>query len=137
MQIKTFSATDENMQAVNDFVHGMLPESCPLKVKNQIDLAVEEIYINIAHYAYRPQTGDVEIMCDVSPTEAGQTTLHAVFKDHGVQFDPLQRQDPDITLAADERDIGGLGIYLTKQFMDEVAYEYKDGCNILSIKKSF
>ncbi len=136
MQSKLLAATDENMATVNDFIHSFLPEHCPFKVLNQIDLAVEEIYINIAHYAYKPNVGSVEITCDTHNGDSEYTIL-IIFKDSGKPFNPLERQDPDITLSAEERNIGGLGIYLTKQFMDEVKYEYKDGFNILSIKKSF
>ena len=57
------------------------------------------------------------------------------FIDNGIPYDPLKKEDPDITLSAEERDIGGLGIYMVKKTMDAVSYEYKDGCNILTIKK--
>ncbi|MBR3812722.1 MAG: ATP-binding protein [Spirochaetaceae bacterium] len=130
MSIKCFQATDGNMQAVSDFIHGHIPQCCSVELLNKIDLAVEEIFVNIAHYAYKPETGQAEIDCKF---ENG--TLTVVFSDSGKKFDPLARQDPDTSLALEERKIGGLGIFLTKQFMDSVLYEYADGKNILTIEK--
>ena len=133
-QKKTFTATDENMSSVNEFIHAMLPENTSFGTQNQLDLAVEELYVNIAHYAYAPGTGDVEIECELS--EDGENkVLRVTFMDKGTPFDPLAKKDPDITLSAEERGIGGLGIFLTKKFMDSVEYEYKDA-NILTIKKT-
>lgn len=131
MQTKTFLATDENMQSINDFVHAALPPDCPEDVIFKIDVAVEEIYINIAHYAYAPSTGEVEVSCG---EENGVFTV--MFSDRGKPFDPLAHADPDITLSADEREIGGLGIFMTKKFMSSVAYRYEDGKNILTITKA-
>ena len=136
MQIKNLAATDENMDTVNNFIHSLLPSDCPQRVLNQIDLSIEEIYINIAHYAYKNTVGNVEISCSVD-FEDSKTIFYVSFKDSGKPFNPLARKDPDITLSAGERDIGGLGIYLTKKFMDEVSYEYRDNFNILSMKKIF
>jgi sigma-B regulation protein RsbU (phosphoserine phosphatase) len=134
--VRVFDATDENMEAVNDFVHSMLPEGCSKEVLNKLDLAVEEVYINIAHYAYKPATGTVEIRCLLREQEGAAPRLVIRLKDRGVQFNPLAREDPDITLSAEERDIGGLGIFLTKKFMDKVTYSYTDGQNILTIEKT-
>ena len=136
MQSREFEATDENMQAVNDFIHAQLPGDCPFGLLNKIDLAVEEIYINIAHYAYAPETGMVRIDCGLEPRGECGPLLRVVFRDSGKPFDPLAREDPDITLSADERGIGGLGIFLTKRFMDSVSYEYRDGENVLTIEKT-
>ena len=133
-QTKTFDATDENMQNVSDFIHSMLPENCSAEILNKLDLAVEEIYINIAHYAYKPETGTVEIACSLSKKD-DVPVITISFKDTGMQFNPLDRKDPDTTLSAEERDIGGLGIFLTKQFMDDVAYTHSEGCNMLTIQK--
>ena len=99
----------------------------------QINLAVEEIFVNIASYAYRPETGKATVRFEVSEEPV---TVTITFLDHGVPYDPLARQDPDVTLPAEERDIGGLGIFLTKQIMDDVSYEYCRGQNILRIKKT-
>ena len=120
-------ASDESMQPVNDFIHSMLPSDCDEIILNQIDLAVEEIFVNIAHYSGSEYA---EIECSYE-----EGVLQVCFCDTGTPFNPLAKPDPDITLSAEERDIGGLGIFLTKKFMDTVAYEYKDGKNRLKIRK--
>ena len=125
-------ACDESMQAVNDFIHSMLPSSCDEMLLNQIDLAVEEIFINIAHYS---GAAEALVSCGYHISGDGSGILMVAFKDDGKPFNPLARPDPDITLNAEERKIGGLGIYLTKKFMDSVEYEYVDGMNILKITK--
>ena len=106
---------------------------CAPKARMQIDLAVEEIFVNIASYAYRPETGTAAVRVEVS---GNPVTVTITFVDHGIPYDPLARQDPDVTLSVEERDIGGLGIFLTKQIMDDVSYEYRHGQNILRIKKT-
>ncbi|MBP5156266.1 MAG: SpoIIE family protein phosphatase [Treponema sp.] len=134
---KIFDATDENMGPVNDFIHSMLPEGCSAELLNKLDLAVEEIYINIAHYAYTPGRGTAEISCRLEPGNGGAAPRITIcFRDRGKPFNPLAREDPDITLSAEERDIGGLGIFLTKKFMDSVSYEYADGQNVLTMSKT-
>ena len=127
----TVDATTENLQQVMDFVDGVLEENgCSVKMQMQIDLSVEEIYVNIANYAYGDGVGKAEISADCSD---GEITI--TFKDSGVPYNPLEKEDPDITLSADEREVGGLGIFLTKKNMDSVSYEYKDGYNILTMTK--
>ena len=121
-------ATDESMQTVNDFIHSILPSTCDEMILNQIDLAVEEIFVNIAHYS---GADEAIINCSFENDK-----LEITFSDSGVPFNPLAKPDPDLTLNAEEREIGGLGIYLTKKFMDTVSYEYKDGMNCLRIIKS-
>ena len=128
----TLKATDQNMQTLNDFIHSALPADCNQKVLNEIDLAVEEIFVNIAHYAYGQENTDNEakILCELN-----NDLLTVSFIDSGTPFNPLDRPDPDITQSAEERRIGGLGIYLTKKFMTSVKYSYKNGHNILTIEK--
>lgn len=126
-------ASDESMQAVNDFVHSMLPSGCDIMLVNQIDLAVEEIFVNIAHYS---GSEEAVVSCDYHIGGDGSGTLTVIFKDSGKPFNPLAKEDPDLTLSAEERKIGGLGIFLTKKFMDSVEYEYSDGMNCLTIKKT-
>lgn len=121
-------ANDESLQTVNDFIHSILPSACDEMILNQIDLAVEEIFVNIAHYS-----GAGEAIINSS---FDNDKLEVTFSDSGVPFNPLAKPDPDITLNAEEREIGGLGIFLTKKFMDTVSYEYKDGMNCLRIIKS-
>ena len=104
-----------------------------MPAQSQIDVAVEEIFVNIASYAYGDETGKVvlKIKIDNDPKKAVIT-----FMDSGIPYDPLAKEDPDVTLSAEERQIGGLGIFMTKQFMDELEYEYTDGQNVLTLKKN-
>ncbi|MBB5227250.1 ATP-binding protein [Treponema ruminis] len=124
------TADDKNMESVNEYIHSCLPDDCQPIILNKIDLAIEEIFVNIAHYAYNPEVGEAWISASFV-----DNVLTVIFKDKGKEFNPIAKKDPDITLSAEERDIGGLGIFLTKKFMDSVNYEYKDGQNILTIKK--
>ena len=101
-------------------------------MKEQIDIAVEEIYVNIANYAYQSGTGQATI-CMETAKDSGMAIIR--FINSGIPFNPMERKDPDVTLSAEERNIGGLGIYMVKKSMDDVFYEYKDGHNILTIKK--
>ena len=129
----TVDATVDNLEVVQDFVREELEkQECSMKVMMQIEIAVEEIYVNIVHYAYNPSVGKATIRCEVTDNPM-QVMIQ--FLDSGIPFDPLAKEDADITLSADERDIGGLGIFMVKQSMDEVNYEYKDGKNVLTIKK--
>ena len=123
------SATVENLDTVIGFVEEHLEEyGCPMKTQMQVALAVEEIYVNIANYAYNPEVGPATIQVEVHE-------VVITFVDNGKPYDPLAKEDPDITLSAEERDIGGLGIFLVKQTMDDVHYEYTEGRNILRISK--
>lgn len=123
----------DNLQQVLGFVEENLePLGVSPKTMMQISLAVEEIYVNIASYAYAPGTGDAKVDLEVSEDNSEVTIT---FTDSGKAYNPLEKEDPDITLGAEERQIGGLGVYMTKKAMDEVAYEYKDGNNVFSMKK--
>ena len=124
-------ADDEKLQTVNDFIHSKLPANCDEKTLNEIDLAVEEIFVNIAHYAYGEGGGFAEVLCDFEAP-----VLKVEFIDSGIKFNPLEKADPDLTLSAEEREIGGLGIFLTKKFMDSVSYNYTNGQNHLSFTKT-
>ena len=127
-------ATAENLQSVLDFIGSRLDAvECPMKSRMQLDLAVEEIFINIANYAYAPSIGKATVRVEVSDNPI---TVTITFVDRGVPYDPLKKADPDVTLSAEERQIGGLGIFLTKKIMDDVSYEYRDGQNILTLKKA-
>lgn len=129
----TLEAKTENLDKVLSFVDEHLEEQeCPMKTQMQIDIAVEELFVNIAHYAYSPEVGPVTIRVEVQKEPLAVTIT---FIDHGIPYDPLAKEDPDITLSAEERQIGGLGIFMVKKSMDDIAYEYKDGQNILYIKK--
>ena len=120
-------------EEVQAFVEERLASyACTPKTLMQIAVSVEEIYVNIANYAYKPNTGTAWIRADVSGDPA---YLTLVFRDRGIPYNPLAREDPDVTLAAEDRKIGGLGIYMTKVFMDEESYAYEHGQNILTLKK--
>lgn len=134
MKELTLLATLENITAVTDFVNEQLEEiDCPIKAQMQIDIAIDELFGNIAHYAYNPETGPATVRVEV---EKDPISVIVTFIDRGVPYDPLKKDDPDITLSADERKIGGLGIFMVKKTMDEISYEYKDGQNILRIRKN-
>ena len=133
MKELTINATVESIPEVTAFVDGQLEAlDCPIKAQMQIDIAIDELFSNIAHYAYTPDVGSATVRVEVT-----QEPLAVIitFIDGGVPYDPLTAADPDITLSAQERQVGGLGIYMVKKSMDEITYEYKDGKNILSIKK--
>ena len=126
-------ALSENLPQVLAFVDEQLEAAdCPMKIQIQIDIAVEEIFVNIAHYAYAPETGKAMVRIE---TLADPPSVDITFIDNGVPYDPLAKADPDITLSAEERQIGGLGIFMVKKSMDDVKYEYLDGHHILTLKK--
>ena len=104
-----------------------------MKAQMQIDIAIDELFSNIAYYAYNPDVGPATVRVEVVEDPMA---VVITFIDKGVPYDPLAREDPDTTLSAEERDLGGIGIYMVKKSMDEVTYEYKDGQNILKIKKN-
>ena len=127
------AADNQKLPEVMDFVDAHLEGyDCSPRLKMQIDVTVEEIFSNIANYAYTPAKGDAEIRISVSGEEP---VFEMVFIDSGMEYNPLAKEDPDITLPAEEREIGGLGIFMIKKSMDEVLYDYKDGKNILTIRK--
>ena len=134
MKELTIEATVENIAAVTDFVNAELESlGCPMKAQLQIDVAIDELFGNIAHYAYNPETGPATVRVEV---EEDPMSVVVTFIDHGKPYDPLSRDDPDVTLSAEEREIGGLGVFLVKKTMDDVSYEYRNGQNILRIKKN-
>ena len=129
----SISAVPENLERVTAFVEQELEQwDCPMKVLMQLNLAVEEIFMNIASYAYDPSIGPATIRVETS-REPMEVTI--TFVDRGKPYDPLAQQDPDTTLSAEERDVGGLGIFLVKKTMDDIRYEYNQGKNILRIVK--
>lgn len=130
----TIDATVENIQKVTEFVDEQLERAgCPIKAQMQIAVAIDELFGNIAHYAYHPKVGPATVRVEVAEHPLA---VILTFIDNGVPYNPLAAADPDTSLSAEEREIGGLGIYMVKKSMDEIAYEYKDGQNILRIKKN-
>jgi len=133
MQELTMEATIGNIEALTAFVDGQLEAlDCPMKAQMQIDIALDEILSNVAHYAYAPGTGPVTVR--VGLDEATGMAL-VTFIDRGVRYDPLAKEDPDVSLSVEEREVGGLGIFLVRKTMDDMRYEYADGQNILTICK--
>ena len=134
MKELTIAATVENIEVVTDFVNEQLEAlDCPMKAQMQIDIAIDELFGNIAHYAYNPEIGQATVRVEVIEDPLAVTIT---FIDNGVPYDPLAKEDPDTTLSIEDREIGGLGIYMVKKSMDDIAYEYKNGQNILTIKKN-
>ena len=133
MKEVTMAAKVENIPEVTAFIDAQLEAlDCPMKAQMQIDIAIDELFGNIAHYAYAPGEGDatVRFEFDASTREASIT-----FIDSGVPYDPLQQGDPDVTLSAEERGVGGLGIFLVRKTMDSVSYARREDRNILNIRK--
>ena len=131
MKTMIIEASNDNQYTVNEYIDSFLEnEGCSLKAQTQIDLCVEEIFVNIANYAYGEGKGNAEISVE---NNDGKVTI--TFTDSGIAYNPLEKSDPDTTLSADERQIGGLGIFLVKKNMDSVSYEYKDNKNIFSMTK--
>ena len=129
----TLEAKVANLQQVLDFVDENLKSMrCPMKILMQIDVAVEEIFVNVASYAYAPDTGSVTIRMDL---QENPRAVVITFIDSGVPYNPLAKEDPDVSLSAEERSIGGLGIYMVKKSMDKMEYEYTDQKNVLKMYK--
>ena len=121
MKVQMF--IDEELEAVD----------CPMLTQTAIDIAVEELFVNIASYAYDTGIGTAVVQVTVHEEPL---SVEITFIDNGRQYDPLAKEDPDTTLSAGQRRKGGLGIFMVKKSMDDVIYEYKDGKNILTIKKN-
>ena len=135
MEKITVEATLENLQTVVDFATERLEaRDCSMKVVMQMELVIEEIFVNIASYAYNPEIGPATFCIEF---EENPDAVLMTFIDGGKPYNPLEQDEPDTTLAIEERDIGGLGIFLVKKNVDEISYEYADGKNILRMKKFF
>ena len=129
----TVPAKDSLLDEVSNFVETELRENgCPPRTTMQILIALEELFVNIAHYGYPGGEGTATVAVGFD----GECAILRL-TDSGIPFNPLKREDPDVSLPAEERKIGGLGIYMVRKTMDEMQYEYTDGKNILSIKKTF
>ena len=133
MKALTLKATLENIAQATAFIDERLEEiDCPMKAQMQIDVAIDELFGNIARYAYGSGTGDATIQFDFDE-RARMASI--TFMDSGVPFDPLEKADPDVTLSAEERAVGGLGIFLVKKTMDNLTYRFENGMNILTLYK--
>ena len=133
MKEKVFSASKDALSEVMAFTEECLESfDCPMKSSRAICVAVEEIFVNIASYAYGDSKGNATLSFGFDESERLMTL---VVSDEGIPFNPLEREEPDITLSAADRDIGGLGIFITKKTMDTVSYKNENGKNILTMTK--
>ena len=133
MKELVIEAKKTNLDAVLSFIDEQLGEAeCSKKTRMTIDVAVEELFVNISSYAYDPKIGTAVVQVSVHNEPL---SVEITFIDNGKPYDPLAKPDPNVTLDAEHRQIGGLGIFMVKKSMDDVQYEYKDGRNILTIKK--
>jgi anti-sigma regulatory factor (Ser/Thr protein kinase) len=133
VKILKVEAKTEKLKEVLAFLDEELEAlDCDIKTVFALDLSVEEIFVNIASYAYGEGEGEAEISLDFSEED---NMLTITFRDSGLPYDPLAKEDPDVTLSLEERKIGGLGIFMVKKNVDEMDYEYKDGQNILYLRK--
>jgi len=138
----TVPAKIEHLEEVLSFAESeMQSVDTDKKTQYSLNTVIEEIFVNIASYAYPSDTSftsnaslarlyEGEITISIS-VDTGMFIVE--FRDEGIPYNPLAKADPDITLSADEREIGGLGIIMVKKLMDDVRYEHRDGCNILTI----
>ena len=134
MKELTIEAKIENIGIVTDFLDEVLDElGCPMKAHMQIAVALDELFTNISHYSYAPATGNATIQIEADKDNSNVTVT---LIDSGIPFNPLSRKEPDTTLSADKREIGGLGIFLVRKTMDDISYEYSNKQNIVRIKKS-
>lgn len=132
MAEKSFQAMGKNLDSIMEFVQDNLDKcGCPPREQQQICMAVEELFVNIVNYAYPNDIG----LAVIKVEEINDRELEIVLRDNGKPFDPLRREDPDVTLDPDKRRIGGLGIYLVKKTMDEVTYHFENDQNVLTLRK--
>lgn len=125
-------ACTSNLGKVLSFIEEYLKNvNCSSKIISCINIAAEEVFVNICNYAYE----EVEDVCVQIEFITSLNEIEIRFIDRGKPFNPLQIQEPDITLSDEQREIGGLGIYLVKKLTDGVSYEYNDQQNILTLKK--
>lgn len=135
MEKLTVEAIVENLSVVTEFIIEPLEErNCKAKILMQMELVIEELFVNVASYAYKDKKG---ICTVIRQFEENPRAINITFIDSGVPYNPLNKPDPDTSLGVEEREIGGLGIFLVKKNVDEISYEYKDEQNVLSFKKLF
>ena len=133
----TLKAVIDNLEEAMSFVSGEAEAmGCSMKNVMTMELVTDEIFSNIVFYAYKgmEEPGDVTIQIDEAENEEGKE-IHLTFSDSGIPYDPLSREEPDVTLPAEEREVGGLGIFLVRKKMDDVQYRYEEGKNRLLLIK--
>ena len=130
---RLFPADDSALNDVLAFAEDELEKAgCPPKTIMQLTVALEEVFVNVAHYAYPDEEGQVSFGIAYDSESRSMTFRIA---DKGIEFNPLEKPDPDITLSAEEREIGGLGIFICKKTMDEIGYARENGENVLTMTK--
>lgn len=133
MKELTVKAVLENISKVTEFIDGELEAiGCPVRAQIHIDVAVDELFGNIAHYAYTGDAGNATVRFNF---DESTHLISVTFIDDGVPFNPLEHKEPNVTLPMEEREVGGLGIYLVRKTMDTVKYRRENNCNILTIEK--
>ena len=129
------TAAVENIETVTDFVNDYLETlDCPMRIQMKIAIVIDEVFSNITYYAYEDGSGDVIVRIERTADSKG---VLLTFIDNGKPYNPIEKEDPDITLTLDERQIGGMGIFMVKNIADKIFYEYIQGQNILKIWKNF
>ncbi len=132
----TLKASMDNLDKALGFVEEQLEEAgCPMKISMKIAVCVEELFVNIVNYAYDGEEGECQLAVEIDENQPHKVRL--TLSDSGKSFNPLEKEDPDTTLDAEERDIGGLGIFMVKNIMDTISYERKDENNIIIMEKNW
>lgn len=126
-------AIDENLSMVLDTVESFIEGLCNSEIKNEILISVDELFINVAHYAYEGEEGEVSIVMELLEEKK---RLRIIISDQGIPFNPLEKEDPDIDLSLEERKIGGLGIFMVKDYMDHLEYKFENKSNMLIMEKN-
>lgn len=128
---KIFKAEISEFESANDYLNEFLEKNaCPMKVAINVSVAFEELFVNVASYAYPEGNGDVKVTLAIEDNK-----VYVTLTDRGIEYNPLLKEDPDVSLDADERPIGGLGIFMVKKMMDDIFYEYADGENRITFAK--
>ncbi|MDO4415215.1 MAG: SpoIIE family protein phosphatase [Erysipelotrichaceae bacterium] len=131
---KEFDAELSKIEEATDYINEILEQmDCPLKAQTAIDIAIDELFCNIAKYGYKEKGGKIVLRAE----KPDDSSIRITFIDSGIEFNPLKVGEPDLISSADDREVGGLGIFLVRKTMDEVTYRYEDGKNMLSILKKF
>lgn len=138
----TVEASLDNLDLVLGNLEEMLEaHDCSMKLIMKINVCVEELFVNVANYAYDEDADNkyCEFRIDITDLDDQELSKRAEITliDSGKEFNPLLRENPDITLSADERPIGGLGIFMVKNMMDDVIYKYNDNKNEITLVKAW
>lgn len=132
----TVNADVKKLDEVLGFVNEIVEQhDCSPAAQFQLEVALEEIYVNIAHHAYPNEVGQTTIRCKVKTEESKPPLVIIDILDQGIPYNPIEHDDPDIDLELDDRDIGGLGIYMIKNSMDNLSYRYEENHNIFTVEK--